>query len=266
MCYINSVHVSPNDTLVFDGQPIDLNHLPDSLLFQAARRGFDYATWPVIKPAASGKGWELVPMEWGFIPTYLRNRDAVEKFRNGYKDAAGKFHIGYTTLNVVGEEMLSKQMFQEAALHKRCLVLSSGFYEHRHVIEIGKRGQPLKTPVKYPYHITLRGQKYFLMAGIYNTWIDKETGETIDSFAIVTTSANELMQQVHNSKKRMPTILPEDLACEWIKPGLSEERIVQMATHQFAAPNMNAYPVAKDFLNATDPSAAFAYENLSELV
>ena len=265
MCYINSIRVSLSDYILYKQRQKELKLLSELLLNQPARRGFDYAPWPVIKPSADGKDWDLVPMEWGFIPSYLRNRDAVQKFRNGYKDAAGKFHIGYTTLNVVGEEMLDKSMFREAALHNRCLILSSGFYEHRHVIELGKRGQPLKTPVKYPYHITLPEQNYFLMAGIYNTWTDQETGETVDTFAIVTSPANSLMQQVHNSKKRMPVILSDDLADGWTEPGLSEERILQLATNQYPAEKMKAYPVAKDFLNATDPSMPFIYEKLSGL-
>ncbi|MEO6844405.1 MAG: SOS response-associated peptidase family protein [Ginsengibacter sp.] len=156
MCYINSVHVSVAASILYKQHQKESNQLSEPLLIQPGRRGFDYAPWPVIKPSPDGKDWELVSMEWGFIPYYLRNRDAVEKFRNGYKHATGKFHIGYTTLNVVGEEMLGKPMFGEAALHW-CLVLSSGFYEHRHVVEMGKRGQPLKTPAKYPYHITLPG-------------------------------------------------------------------------------------------------------------
>ena len=45
---------------------------------------------------------------------------------------------------------------------------------------------------------------------------DKETGETVDTCALVTTKANGLMEQIHNSKKRMPTILTSELAGEWI--------------------------------------------------
>lgn len=103
------------------------------------------------------------------------------------------------------------------------------------------------------------------MAGIYNTWTDQETGETVDTFAIVTSRANSLMQQVHNSKERMPTILPETLADEWTEPGLPEKRILQLATNQYPAKKMSAYTVVKDFLNATDPALAFTYENLSAL-
>jgi len=45
------------------------------------------------------------------------------------------------------------------------------------------------------------------MAGIWQLWKDTETGEYVETFSIVTTSANKLMEQIHNSTKRMPTIL-----------------------------------------------------------
>ncbi len=91
----------------------------------------------------------------------------------------------------MGEEMLKAgKMFRNAALTKRCLVLSSGFFEHKHIFPRNKRtGLPLKTALKYPYHITLRDKKVIIMAGIYNTWTDRETRETKDSFAIITTKA-----------------------------------------------------------------------------
>ncbi|WP_018614383.1 hypothetical protein [Segetibacter koreensis] len=44
-------------------------------------------------------------MEWTFLPSYLKNREAVKRFRNGYKnEATGKWVLGFTTLNAVGEE------------------------------------------------------------------------------------------------------------------------------------------------------------------
>jgi len=60
------------------------------------------------------------------------------------------------------------------------------------------------------------------MVGIWQPWTDKAIGEHVESFAIVTTAANRLMEQVHNSKKRMLTILNEDLAYEWIFGKLDE--------------------------------------------
>ncbi len=64
--------------------------------------------------------------------------------------------------------------------------------------------------------------------GIWTPWRDKNTGGYVESFAIVTTKAKKLMEQVHNSKKRMPTILNEDLAYEWMFGKLDEKRITEI--------------------------------------
>lgn len=229
--------------------------------------GFDFPTWPILKPKEGLEDFEIVPMEWGFIPRYLKNRDAVEKFRKGYKDANGKFHPAVTTLNAVGEEMLLHgKMFRESAIHRRCLVLSSGFYEWRHIAPMGKKGQPLKTTIKYPYHIKVKEKKYFFMAGIWAPWHDNETGEYIETFAILTTAANSLMQQVHNSKMRMPVMLEDDLAYEWIFNSLTEERITAIGTTQYSSISMQAVSVAKDFREALNPETPFHYEALPELL
>ncbi len=265
MCYINGLKVSLKEFIAYKEKQKELKHLNEILLLQPARRGFDYSDWPIIKPSPDGKDWDAVAMEWGFIPSWINNREDVLKFRNGYKDANGKYIIGYTTLNAMGEELLNKKMFRESALTRRCLILSSGFYEHRHVQVAGKSGKILKTPVKFPYHITVKGADSFLMAGIYNTFVDKNTGEVKDNFAIITTAANSLMRQVHNSKMRMPTILTDELANEWTEPNLSEERITAIATNQYSAECMSAHSVAKDFLQDTNPEEAFIYETLEAL-
>jgi putative SOS response-associated peptidase YedK len=50
----------------------------------------------------------------------------------------------------------------------------------------------------------------------------------VDTCAIVTTQANLFMEQIHNSKKRMPTILTDDLAWEWMFGKLTEKRISEI--------------------------------------
>ena len=104
------------------------------------------------------------------------------------------------------------------------------------------------------------------MAGIWQPWTDKVSGEYVESFAVVTTKANKLMEQVHNSKKRMPTILDDDLAYEWLFGDLSEERILEIAKTQFPAEEMHAYTIAKDFREAGDPTKEFIYHDLPLLV
>ena len=66
-----------------------------------------------------------------------------------------------------------------------------------------KTGKPLKTAVKYPYHIGLKDKEYFYIAGIWQPWKDVETGEYVETFSVVTTAANKIMEQIHNSKKRV---------------------------------------------------------------
>ena len=88
----------------------------------------------------------------------------------------------------------------------------------------------------------------------------------MDTFAIDTTKANSLMRQIHNSKNRMPVILPEHLADEWTDPGLTEKRIHELATYQYPSSAMKAHPIAKEFLKNEDPTEPFTYEILEELV
>lgn len=229
--------------------------------------GFDYSLNAILKPVAGESDFDIVQMEWGFIPSYLNTREDVQKMRFGYKDANGNFKPPFTTLNAVSEEMLAPgKIYREAALHRRCLVLSSGFFEWRHIYPLNKRtGQPLKTANKYPYHITVKDREYFFMAGIWQPWTDKVTGEHVETFAIVTTAANSLMEQIHNSRKRMPTILTEDLAYEWIFGNLDEKRIKEIGQYQFPAEQMEVYTIAKDFREALEPTMPFEYKELPAL-
>ncbi|MDP9230546.1 MAG: SOS response-associated peptidase [Bacteroidota bacterium] len=53
----------------------------------------------------------------------------------------------------------------------------------------------------FRFHITLKDKlEYFFMAGVSHEWKNEEMQQSADTFAIVTTEANELMQFVHNEK------------------------------------------------------------------
>ena len=265
MCYYNGVKVT-------HGEFIRLKQLEKLIaqydfLVKPLEIGFDYGQYPVLKKIEGHADFEIVKMEWGFIPHYITNRQDLDHFRKGgVNPKTGKYDVPILTLNAIGEEMFEKTTYKKSALHRRCLVLSSGFYEWRHVFPANKRtGAPVKTAIKYPYFITLPGKEYFFMAGIWTPWTDRATGEYVESFAIVTTKANALMEQVHNSKKRMPCILPEELAYEWLMGDLDEARVIEIASTQYPAAEMQAHPIAKDFTTALDPQAAFEYVDLPPL-
>ena len=229
--------------------------------------GFNYPKCTVLKATDDRRDFELADMEWGFIPNYIRTREDVKKMRSGYKDAKG-FRPPLTMLNARSDEMLKPgKVFRDAVLKRRCLVLATGFYEWQHVYPINKKtGEPLKTANKYPYSITVKDKPYFYMAGIWQPWTDKETGEYVETFAIVTTEANSLMAQVHNSKLRMPTILDDERAYQWLFGDLSEDQILELGVNQCPTEEMGAFTIPPNFRELEEPGTAFVYEGLAPLV
>lgn len=212
--------------------------------------GFSYSNSAIIKKTAEND-FSLFAAHWEFIPIWIKNMEEVQAARKQ----------GIPWLNARSEKLLESKMFRHAALNRRCLVLASHFFEWRHFKPEGE-----KKSNAYPYKIELNNADYFYMAGIWQPFVDKSTGETFDSFAIVTTEANELMQAVHNTKKRMPTILPDDLAWKWISDGLTENEIKQIATFQFPSSEMKASSIIKSFKNALDPLEECDYPELPHIL
>jgi putative SOS response-associated peptidase YedK len=223
--------------------------------------GFDYGNHVVLRPQTDKEDFDLVEMEWGFAPSWVNTRSELNHFRKGgVNPKTNLYEKPIVTLNAIGNEMLDKRMFIEAAQNNRCLILSSGFYEWRHIFPISKKtGKPLKTPITYPYYIQLPAHEYFYFAGIYNDWTDKQTGEKVQTSAICTADANDLMVHVHNSRKRMPTILNEELAYEWIFGKLNYKRITEIASTQHPYREMYAYPIDKKFYENVDPTRRVDY-------
>lgn len=234
MCYYNRLIVPESRVFTIGDMTLSL---PDqSALTYAMQSGFEYGSWPIVR-AAETCGLEIVQAHWEFLAPWVKSWKEVETARQKY-----------TTLNAIGEKMLSSNLYKEAAMKRRCLVPSSGFYEWRHV-----KLEGAKKETAVPYFVLLPDRSVFYMAGIWQDWTDRETGEHVTSFAIVTTAANELMSKVHNKKKRMPLILPDELALEWLKPALEAHRVQELTQYQIDPALMETYTIPKDFRQALDP-------------
>ncbi|MDR3007443.1 MAG: hypothetical protein LBV59_05880 [Sphingobacterium sp.] len=72
-------------------------------LDQELHDGFSYGKIAVLRPTEDKCNFDIVQMKWGFIPSYIKNREDVNKMRFGYKDARGQWHKPYTALNAKGE-------------------------------------------------------------------------------------------------------------------------------------------------------------------
>lgn len=117
----------------------------------------------------------LRPMRWGFLPQW-------------YKATNG----GPLLINARAETIAEKPAFRAAARDRRCLIVTTGFYEWTVT--------PDKT--RHPWYITRTDGAPMAFAGVWQDW--EKDGEALATCAMVTTGANTSMSRIHH---RMPVIL-----------------------------------------------------------
>ena len=133
-------------------------------------------------------------------------------------------------INARAETVAEKPSFRAAFRHRRCIVLADGFYEwHR------------SGDVKVPHFITTANDEPFAMAAIWESWADRDNGDTVESTALITTAANDFMQPLHH---RMPVILNPERATAWL------EGADMLATAAESSPPLKAWPVDRKVNNA----------------
>ena len=178
--------------------------------------GFAYPNLPAI---TSESPKVIKPIIWGLIPSWAKDTTAANDIR-------GK------TLNATCEGIFEKPSFKGSIKSKRCLLLVDGFYEWEH------RGKE-----KVPYYIYMDDKLTFAMAGIWSSWTDRSTGEVLDTCSIITTTANELLAKIHNTKKRMPVVLRRNVLDSWLDASLPSE---QVTSHMMPLPDgLKAHTISK---------------------
>jgi putative SOS response-associated peptidase YedK len=133
---------------------------------------------PIIRQNRETGERELVLARWGLVPFFTKDLKEVK---------------GLSTINARADTITTSRTWREPMKKRRCLIPASAFYEWP------KEG---KAP-KQPYTFELSTGNLFAFAGLWDAWKDNE-GHWLQSFAIVTTDANELMSRIH---PRMPVIL-----------------------------------------------------------
>lgn len=136
----------------------------------------------------------LDSLHWGLIPHFASDKKGA-----------------YRCINARAETIDRVGMYRAAFAKRRCLVVARGFYEWRRE---GKH--------KQPFAIAAPDGSPLALAGVWENWLDKESGEWLRSVAIVTTEANAGVRPLHD---RMPVIVsPEDYA-RWLgeQPAAPEE-------------------------------------------
>ena len=155
---------------------------------------FSAFTMPLI-PVLTGRNPDKLKMfRWGLIPSWVKDETYADSIRT-------------KTFNGKAETITEKPSFRNAVKTNRCLVISKGFFEWQ------ARGNE-----KIPYYIYHGDEMPFAFAGLYDRWINPGTGEINNTFSIITTAASPLLAEIHNTKQRMPVILPKEREKEWIDP------------------------------------------------
>lgn len=142
--------------------------------------------------------------KWGLIPSGTRNMEEAENIRS-------------KTFNARAESINLKKTFSSSFRSKRCIVPVKGFFEWQHT---GRE--------KIPWYIYSSENQIISLAGLYDQWIFDRTGEVFNTFTIVTTEANELLAEIHNSAKRMPAILEPHEEKLWLDSIAGEEEILEI--------------------------------------
>ena len=110
---------------------------------------------------------------------------------------------------------------------------------------------------KYPYYITLANKEPFALAGIWDSWSNPDTGDNVTTFSVITTQANVLLAQVHNTRQRMPAILQKEFEKRWLDKNVNEGEIRSMLK-PYDAHAMQAHAVTRDIsklgLNTKNPN------------
>ena len=105
----------------------------------------------------------LTLMRWGLIPSWAKD-----------------LKIGYSTFNARAESLATRAAFRDAwRAGRRCLVVADGYYEWRDAD-------------RQPFAVALANRGPMTLAGLWDEW-RSPAGQTIKSFAIVTTTANALL-------------------------------------------------------------------------
>ncbi|MDX5442919.1 MAG: SOS response-associated peptidase, partial [Hymenobacteraceae bacterium] len=183
--------------------------------FQARYNAAPSQALPVITSAEPDK---LQFFHWGLLPHWSKDREYKHK-----------------PINARAETLTEKPTFKSLLTQKRCLVPADSFFEWR---SVGK--------TKKPYRIQLKSEELFTFAGLWDEWVDKQTGEVEHTFTIITTTANEMVKPLH---ERMPVMLHPDEENLWLTDAGGANQTHLNMLRPYPAEEMKLYAVT-EFVNA----------------
>jgi putative SOS response-associated peptidase YedK len=135
-------------------------------------------------PGSDGPTRELVVGLWSLVPWFAKTAK-----------------LSYPTSNARSEELSAKASYKQPwARGQRCIVPALAFYEPNW--ESGKH---------VPWRFSRADGQAWGLAGLWNTWVDKETGEVVESYTLLTLNADAhpLMNRMHKPDPQRPPAMQD---------------------------------------------------------
>ena len=173
-------------------------------------------------------------LRWGLVPRWAKD-----------------LRIGSKMINARGETVATKNSFRSAFSRRRCIVAADGFYEWQRLPS--PDAELPKKPLKQPMFIQRADGDPLAFAGLYESWVDAEGLREIHTCTIITTSANEMMANIHD---RMPVMLAPSNWDDWLDPENQNTEELQRLLVPAPDALLAAHPVSDSVNNVknNDPS------------
>jgi len=188
---------------------LDLEEMP---WFAPTYNAAPQSIQPVVRLNRDSGSREIALLRWGLVPFWARDA-----------------RIGSSMINARAEEAAAKPAYREALKKRRCLVPADAFYEW----------QRLDSRAKLPFAIAMKSGEPYAFAGLWESWRPRD-GERLETFTILTTDPNEVMEPIHN---RMPVILEPSSYDRWLDVGDPARPPIDLL-RPYPAERMCAWPVS----------------------
>ena len=175
-------------------------------------------------PFALSPRYNIAPSQEALVVVQKEDRLEPRLFRWGVGNSSDR-----RSINARAESVHEKPSFRDSFAHRRCLVCADGFYEWK------TRGEPFYVRRKNAGPITL--------AGIWHE----------GAFAVLTTSANSLMQPVHH---RMPVIVASENRVRWLDPSLTSRAELEDLLCPSTAQDYEIFQVSERVNSVSNDSVA----------
>jgi putative SOS response-associated peptidase YedK len=171
---------------------------------------YPLAQVPVVRLDNAGQR-ELVPAEWGFLPSWWKPSDKTPK-RTAFQRKC---------FNARSEDVDAKPTYRDSFRRRRCLMPADEFFERGHYFHLAEH-------------------QMFAFAALWDRWRSGEV-ETIETCTLLTTEPNDAVRSVgHN---RMPVVLVgEDQYARWLNPEITERPDLEELLRPTPADLWQLYP------------------------